>query len=42
MGPFRLWLDELISHDAAGASGTIADIAEQLRKFGVRMHVWGW
>ncbi|MFC5911759.1 hypothetical protein ACFP3V_31715, partial [Streptacidiphilus monticola] len=31
--------DELISLDTAGASATIAEIAEQLRKFGVRMHV---
>ncbi|WP_052442932.1 hypothetical protein [Streptacidiphilus neutrinimicus] len=37
--PFHVWLDELISLDQAGAGGTVADIVEQLRKFGVRMHV---
>ncbi|MET9669613.1 ATP/GTP-binding protein [Streptomyces sp. NPDC006475] len=35
--PFRLYLDELISLDGA-ASSTLAEITEQLRKFGVRMH----
>ncbi|MDX2408785.1 ATP/GTP-binding protein [Streptomyces microflavus] len=35
--PFRLFLDELISLDGA-ASTAIAEITEQLRKFGVRMH----
>ncbi|WUD70287.1 ATP/GTP-binding protein [Streptomyces sp. NBC_00510] len=35
--PFRLYLDELISLDGA-ASSSLADITEQLRKFGVRMH----
>ncbi|WP_052441085.1 hypothetical protein [Streptacidiphilus anmyonensis] len=37
--PFHIWLDELISLDQAGAGGTVADIVEQLRKFGIRMHV---
>ncbi|MFJ9530443.1 hypothetical protein [Streptomyces cyaneofuscatus] len=35
--PFRLFLDELISLDGA-ASTAMAEITEQLRKFGVRMH----
>jgi len=35
--PFRLYLDELISLDGA-ASTSLAEITEQLRKFGVRMH----
>lgn len=34
---FRLYLDELISLDGA-ASSSLAEITEQLRKFGVRMH----
>ncbi|MEV7618245.1 ATP/GTP-binding protein [Streptomyces sp. NPDC089799] len=34
--PFRLYLDELISLDGAGS--TIAEITEQLRKFGCRLH----
>ncbi|MEU6346233.1 ATP/GTP-binding protein [Streptomyces sp. NPDC046977] len=35
--PFRLYLDELISLDGS-ASTSLAEITEQLRKFGVRMH----
>jgi hypothetical protein len=35
--PWRLYLDELISLDGA-ASGSLAEITEQLRKFGIRMH----
>ncbi|MDX2709209.1 hypothetical protein PV350_41170 [Streptomyces sp. PA03-6a] len=35
--PFRLYLDELISLDGA-ASSSLAEITEQLRKFGIRMH----
>ncbi|MFC1405682.1 MULTISPECIES: hypothetical protein [Streptacidiphilus] len=35
--PFFVWLDELITLDGA-ASSTIAAIAEELRKFGIRMH----
>ncbi|WP_405803527.1 hypothetical protein OG729_00575 [Streptomyces sp. NBC_00210] len=35
--PFLLYLDELISLDGA-ASSSLAEITEQLRKFGVRMH----
>ncbi|MGI5255632.1 ATP/GTP-binding protein [Actinacidiphila glaucinigra] len=35
--PFRLYLDELISLDGT-ASSSLAEITEQLRKFGVRMH----
>ncbi|MFD9411540.1 ATP/GTP-binding protein [Streptomyces sp. NPDC059989] len=35
--PFRFYLDELISLDA-GASTVIAEITEQLRKFGCRLH----
>ena len=35
--PFFVWLDELITLDGA-ASDTIAAIAEELRKFGVRLH----
>ncbi|MFD6274517.1 hypothetical protein ACFWFI_02835 [Streptomyces sp. NPDC060209] len=34
---FRLYLDELISLDGS-ASTSLAEITEQLRKFGVRMH----
>ncbi|MEV7618434.1 ATP/GTP-binding protein, partial [Streptomyces sp. NPDC089799] len=34
--PFRLYLDELISLDGAGS--TVAEITEQLRKFGGRLH----
>lgn len=34
--PFRFYLDELISLD--GASTVIAEITEQLRKFGCRLH----
>ncbi|WP_160311186.1 ATP/GTP-binding protein, partial [Streptacidiphilus anmyonensis] len=37
--PFHIWMDELISLDQAGTGSTIADITEQLRKFGVRLHV---
>jgi hypothetical protein len=37
--PFHVWMDELISLDQAGTGSTIADITEQLRKFGVRLHV---
>ncbi|WP_051942973.1 P-loop NTPase family protein [Streptacidiphilus rugosus] len=37
--PFHVWLDEMISLDQAGAGSTIADITEQLRKFGIRLHV---
>lgn len=35
--PFRFYLDELISLDT-GASTVIAEITEQLRKFGCRLH----
>ncbi|MFD9356438.1 ATP/GTP-binding protein [Streptomyces sp. NPDC060031] len=35
--PFRFYLDELISLDA-GASTVLAEITEQLRKFGCRLH----
>ncbi|MEU9304925.1 ATP/GTP-binding protein [Streptomyces sp. NPDC048269] len=35
--PFRFYLDELISLDS-GASTVIAEITEQLRKFGCRLH----
>ncbi|SNT33120.1 hypothetical protein [Actinacidiphila glaucinigra] len=35
--PFRLYLDELISLNGA-ASSSLAEITEQLRKFGIRMH----
>ncbi|MEY9842776.1 hypothetical protein ABH941_008066 [Streptacidiphilus sp. EB103A] len=35
--PFFVWLDELITLDGA-ASATIAAIAEELRKFGIRLH----
>ncbi|MGW8782378.1 ATP/GTP-binding protein [Streptomyces sp. NPDC055796] len=34
--PFRFYLDELISLD--GAASTVAEITEQLRKFGCRLH----
>jgi hypothetical protein len=37
--PFHIWMDELISLDQAGTGSTIADITEQLRKFGIRLHV---
>lgn len=35
--PFHIWLDELISLDGA-ASTTLAEITEQMRKFGLRLH----
>ncbi|MDI5983038.1 hypothetical protein, partial [Amycolatopsis magusensis] len=35
--PFRFYLDELISLDGA-ASTVLAEITEQLRKFGCRLH----
>ncbi|SEM69213.1 hypothetical protein [Streptacidiphilus jiangxiensis] len=37
--PFHVFMDELISLDQAGTGSTIADITEQLRKFGIRLHV---
>ena len=37
--PFHIFMDELISLDQAGTGSTIADITEQLRKFGIRLHV---
>lgn len=37
--PFHLFLDELIALEGAGTSEVVAQIVEQLRKFGLRMHV---
>ncbi|WP_030775636.1 hypothetical protein [Streptomyces sp. NRRL F-2664] len=36
--PFRFYLDEMISLDGGGASTVLAEITEQLRKFGGRLH----
>jgi hypothetical protein len=37
--PFHLFLDELIALEGAGTGEVVAQIAEQLRKFGLRLHV---